>query len=714
MNSASTTPREPLLSTFPASTYEDWKQAANSLLKGASFEKSLITPTYEGIDLQPLYVRSSSPRTDVADQGISMLRSARKTGYLTQRWKVSQELPYSTPKEFNAAAVPDLQRGQDELNIVLDLAVLSGLDPDQSSSGRVGACGLSLANLQDLETALYSLSLKDTSLYFQSGVSSLQLTALLGALARKRGLQLDDLHGCMGTDPFGVLIWNGQLPISIEQAYHDMAALTSFARQHMPHMATMEVNTNAYHNSGAHASDELAFAIATGTEYLRALLTRGCDLTTVLKHLRFSMAVGGNFFMETAKFRALRMLWLRVIQAFDPSFSEIPFHLHARTGLWNKTVHDPYVNMLRTTTEAFSAVLGGCDSLHVGPFDEIIRTPDTFSRRIARNTHLILAEECDLTRTIDPAGGSWCIETLTHQLCQSAWKTFQEIESAGGMWSALQAGLPQAKVNATREKRMAHLFRRRDLIVGTNIYPNPDEKPLEVRLPDYTKLQRVRGEEIAQLRESSTGTIHQNTIEALNQLLHATPERIVPSAIQAAEAGATLGELSRTLWSKSSEPASITPLTITRASAPFEKLRLASQSIAPILQANIGPSRNYRMRADWTSGFFQVGGFRILNDRDFSTHEEVLDAVRSTGAGAVVITSTDDAYRSQVTALATALKQLNPSPLVLVAGAPGEQENEWRTAGVDDFIHVRVNCYEFLLSLQEKLSAHCPSSNRNR
>jgi methylmalonyl-CoA mutase len=702
-----------LLEEFEPHTYEAWKDAAIALLKGAPFDKKLITPTYEGFDLQPIYRRQDIeglPHLASMPGAGSQVRSARTEGYLKTPWLVSQELPYSTPKEFNQAAVTDVARGQNELGILLDLAAQTGLDPDSTDSGRVGACGLSVATLKDLETALSGIDMKETSLYFQSSTASLPVAALLCALARKRGLPLEELKGCFASDPLGTLAWNGLLPVSFDQAYRDMATLTEFADQQLTGMQTIEVNTNAYHNGGGNASDEIGFMLATGAEYVRAMQERGLAATTVLPRIRFSMAIGGNFFLEIAKFRAARMLWTRVAHAFlENSDQPVPFHLHARTGIWNKTFYDPYVNMLRTTTEAFSAVMGGCDSLHIGPFDEIIRVPNEFSRRIARNTHFILSEECDLTRTIDPAGGSWAIESLTDQLAQQAWNTFQEVEKAEGMAASLKAGLPQKKVETVRQQRTANLAKRRDLIVGTNIYPNATEQPLKAPLPDYKKIHQVRGQEIASFRTSDQSGSHEAVLTSLENILHAENDTRMEASIDAALTGATLGEISRTLWSGDGDNAEINPIQIRRSAMPFEQLRKTAEASGlshrpKILQANIGASRSYRMRADWTSAFFQVGGFELLNNTDFETSDDAVTAAASSKAPVIVITSTDDTYGECVPKLAADLKKLPHSPIVIVAGAPGEQEAEWRKAGVDDFVNIRSNCYEMLNELMKKIT----------
>ena len=221
--------------------------------------------------------------------------------------------------------------------------------------------------------------------------------------------------------------------------------------------------------------------------------------------IRFAFSIGSNFFMEIARLRAARLLWAKIVQAFGGGEEAQKMSIHARTSAWNQTVYDPYVNLLRATTEAFSSAVGGCDSLHVSPFDELVRAPDEFSRRIARNTHTVLREESQVTRTVDPAGGSWYVETLTDAVGHKTWAIFQEIEKQGGMAKALAAGWPQAQVADTAAKRAANIAKRKDIFVGSNMYPNLKETRLEPTPVDARAVQAERAAALKQFRASRQG-----------------------------------------------------------------------------------------------------------------------------------------------------------------------------------------------------------------
>src|SRR5581483_5141314 len=474
-------PHEPitrmkLLTEFPGVTYDDWRKLVEAELKGAPFDKKMFATAAEGIRLQPIYRREDVAGLKHVNSfpGFApFVRGSQAAGYVQQPWSVSQEIAFASAREFNHAARNSIGRGLAALNMVLDQATRDGHDPDWASPEQVGFGGLSIASLDDLDQALDGIDLESTSLFIRSGASAMPFAALLVALARKRKKTPTALRGCIEMDPLGVLAHQGKLPQSIDGAYREMAVLTRWAIEHAPHLQTICVHSRAWHESGANAVQELAFTLATGVEYLRAAGRRDLDVDQVAPRMRFAVTVGVNFFMEIAKLRALRMLWSRVIGTLGGKEVSKAMALHVRTSQWNKTVYDPYNNMLRATVEAFAGVLGGCDSMQVGAFDEVIRRPDDFSRRIARNTQLVLQKECHLDNVIDPAGGSWYVECLTAELAQRAWGLFQEVEKSGGMEAAMRSEFPQKAVVAAAAEKIKGVDRRRDSVIGVNQYANP-------------------------------------------------------------------------------------------------------------------------------------------------------------------------------------------------------------------------------------------------
>lgn len=701
---------ERLFDMFAPASYDAWRAAAEKTLKGVAFEKKLITRTYEGIDLQPIYTAAdtaSLPHTDSLPGQAPFIRGTSPLGYALQPWAVAQELPYPTVAAVNEAARFDLQRGLTTLHVPLDRATALGQDPDQAPAASVGNGGASLATVEDAVALLNGISLTGMPLLLPAASSALQVAALVVAAATRQGVQPNQLQGCIGADPLGTLAAYGSLPASLAQSYDAMAALTRWATGNAPQLRTILVQTYAFNNGGASAVQELAFALATGVDYLRAMQERGLDVNTVAPRMQFACSIGAPFFMEIARLRAARLLWGRVVAAFGGDAAAQKLYLHARTSSWTKTRTDGHNNMLRASSEAFAAVMGGCDSLHISPFDEAVGLPDEFSRRIARNVHVILQEECNFYRLVDPAGGAWYIEKLTDEVARKAWELFQEIERQGGMAAALSAGWPQEQVAATRGERLNQIAMRRDVIIGVNMFANLKEHPFEARVVDNQGLQTERSTALERQRAAGVAQVRQAALDALATAVKETPEKVVPSAIAAAEAGATLGELTGVLTAGAGAAPRVAPLPAHRGAEQFETLRLHMDQYAQrsgdrlaVFLANMGPVAQHKARADFATGFFTAGGFDVITNLGFATVEEAAQAAHDSGAPIVVICSTDDTYPELVPALVPLLKRDRPDTSIVLAGYPTDQIDALRAAGVDEFIHLRANCYATLERLQ--------------
>ena len=698
----------PTFDEFPPTPYEEWRKAIDKVLKGAPFEKRLVTKTYENIDLQPMYRQediAGLPQIDSLPGFAPYVRGASPLGYVAGSWDVAQEIPCATPAAFNEALRADLERGQNAVNLVLDHPTLHGVDADQAAAEDVGKEGLSLSSLADLAQALAGVDLETTPIYVQADTSALSFTALLAALVQQQGQSLAKLRGAIGMDPLGHLACHGHLPRDLNGVYDAMAQLTYWAKTEAPQLQTLTVQGHPYHNGGASATQELAFALATAVEYLRAMQERGLSIDDTAPRLRFAFSIGSNFFMEIASLRAARMLWAKIVQAFGGGAEAQKMRIHARTSTWNQTVYDPHVNLLRGTTEAFSAIVGGCDSLHISPFDELVRTPDDFSRRIARNTHIVLREETHITHTVDPAGGSWYVENLTDAVARQSWAIFQEVEKQGGMAKALAAGWPQGQVADTAAQRMANIAKRKDIFVGTNMYPNLKETRLETLPVDVKARQAERVAALSQFRAAADAGRKQ---AALAQI--AERGNKVDAAIQAALAGATLGEIAQATRIGAQAGPTINAVCTQRGALPFERLREATDALLArtgqrpqIFLAVMGPLTQHKARADFATAFLGVGGFETIYPAGFNTPDDAAAAALASGASTVVICSTDATYPEIVPPLARKLKQAKPGLTVLLAGYPADHVEAFKTAGVDDFIHMNANCLALLTMLQKKM-----------
>lgn len=693
---------------FPFPDMQEWKETAEQSLKGKPFE-SLMTNTYEGIQLKPLYVRKDVEKlthiNDLPGEG-SFVRGADYLRNPEKAWDIAQEISGRSPKALNEAVIQDLERGQTMVNLVVDEATKRGLDSDEADEQMVGLNGVPITSIEDLEAALANIDINKHRLFMQTGISTLPLYAGLLAYLNKQNKSAQELEAFIGLDPIGAIAAAGKSKLGIKRLYNSMAQLARWSNDNTPKVKTIYVQGEVYHNAGGSATEELAFALATGVEYISEMLERGLTIDEVANQIYFSFAVGSNVFMEIAKLRAARLLWSKIVASFGGSKEAQKMYIHARTSNWTKTVYDPYVNMLRTTTEAFAGAVGGADSMHVSPFDEAIRPADSFSRRIARNTQIILQEESYLNQIVDPAGGSWYVESLTDAVAAKAWELFQEVEKNGGMYEALKVGYIQQKVSETANKKKNNIETRKDRIVGTNMYPNLDEKPLQVReiIEDFKTptIERLKAKKAA-ARENVATALKAAKAAITND------EQLLPSFINAALEGATIGEMV-SLLAENCKGAEVEKLASRRSAESFEQLRKASENYKQktseypkVFFANLGPIPKHKARADFSSGYFAAGGFEAVKNDGFSSAEAAVNAAIESGIDTVVICGTDEQYEEFVPAIAGQLKAKNKDVYILVAGKPTpELEKQYVEAGVDEFIHVKSNCYQTLARLQKR------------
>ena len=692
------------LDEFTPPTDEEWKAACEALLKGAPFEKKMFTKTYEGITFDPMYTRKHTE--DILPKGVmpgmgDYLRGVDAAGYIGKPWGIAQACDETLPAENNELLRHEHDKGATIYHIVLDTASRTGVDARQAEA--VGDTGTSVTTVEDMHVLLTGLDLAKFPLYVYAGANAVPLLALVAAARRASGEDMAEVRGIVGADPIGALAADGKLPASLDAHYDSLAAAARWATVNAPHLRTVFVRSDVYSNGGANDVQEVASVLATATAYLRALCERGLTIDEAASQIAFAFSMGANFFLQIAKLRAVRPLWAQIVGAFGGSAEAQKMRIHARPALFFKTIYDPYVNMLRNTTEIFSGVVGGIDSFESAPFDEPIRKGDEFSRRIARNVQIMLQEEFGLLQPIDPAGGSWAVETLTRQMKEKIWAEFQRIEKEGGIIAALRAGSLQESMAAVLAARFKNADLRRDRIVGNNMYPNMTETLLETRAEDTAALKAQRTADIDAYL-SDIDVKHRD--EALASLRQA---HSVDHAVEAALAGATIAEL-MTAVTEGDGAETVTTIAPHRWSERFEALRQRTEEYkaekndnVKIFLANMGPIPQHKARADFTTGFLQVGAFEVLGNDGFKTVEEAADAARASGADAVVICSTDATYPEIVPALAPKLHEVLPKARVFLAGAaPKDLLETYKEAGIDEYISVRANCYEILESLQKQ------------
>jgi methylmalonyl-CoA mutase len=678
---------------FPPAGYDEWRALAEADLQGASFEQKLVTHAYEGIDIQPVYSRRDGPRGDdpMGFPGLPpFARGSRPLGAVATGWDLRQEHAHPDLAVTNQAIRDDLRGGVTSLLLRLDAAARNGLDADDPTAAELaGRDGMMVYHVDDLDRALAEVPLQTVGLALEAGAAFLPAAAALAALWRRRGVSLDQARGAFNADPLAVLARDGQLPVAPDVALGLMAGLAAWTASNCPHVTAVRVGTAPYHHAGATAAQDIAFGLATGVEYLRALTRAGLDIDTAARQILFSTAVGTHHFLAIAKLRAARRLWSQVVEACGGSPGAGAMRLHARISKRVLTLRDPYVNLLRNTVACFAAGLGGAEAITSVPFDAAAGLPDAFSRRIARNTALILQEEARLHRVIDTPGGSWYLDWLSDQVAQKAWAIFQELERGGGMLQALADGSVANQIDSAFVPRARNLARRKEGITGVSEFPNVNEPPVVRPAPDRAALRAAATRRLASARRSAV----------------ATGEPSVAAVIEAAEQGASIGQLARALGFHAT-PTVIPPLTPHPFAEPFEELRqasdawLAARGQRPrVFLASMGPVAHHTARATYSRNFFEAGGFEVVGSDGFRDADTAARAFADSGATVAVICSSDKLYPEVVPALAPQLKAAGARSVVL-AGNPGASEAAWRGAGVDRFIFIKC---DVLATLREML-----------
>lgn len=716
MSSQHHDPNEPLkrLQTdFPVRPYADWKLTAEKDLKGAPFDKKLITKTPEGIDLQPLYTSENSRLASAAEENPgsgSFYRSTPASGYHGFPWAVAQEFPFALAEDIRDRVQNELSRGLSAITLDLDEATGLGIDADYARPGQVGTTGLSVSGIRSVNRALEGTDTAKVPVYVQAGFSSLPLLALWLAAAKTRGTDVHQLSGSIEADPFGWMVRKGSLPVPANQVFDEMAETLRYTSSNSLHLKTIGISSVPYQETGASAVHELAFILATGAAYLRELTSRGIPVDTAIDSIRISTATGPHFFTEVAKYRALRLLWTQLAAAFGSSAPVPP--VHARTSSYYQSTLDAHTNLLRVATMAFSAITGGVQSIHSSAYDELFATPSDFSRRIARNTQIILKEEAHLDHVIDPAGGSYYIETLTADLAQAAWDLFRDIERKGGMLQALTDGYPQSLVNDLHASRTSDLAKRKTIMVGVNQYCNPKEERVIYRKPDAEQIHRVRSEYLQKYRVSGAQEKHIRILDLLQSVSNRTAPNLVAACVDAVAEGATLGELCKSLRPGSDSGPEITSLASRRLAEAYEKLRADSFAFGDrtgsnpsIFLAIMGEAAQYKARADFSRGFFETGGFKVVYpSAGFTSPEDAVKAAAESKAGAIVICSTDDTYPELVPPLTAGIKKVLPGVPVILAGFPKDQVDAHKASGVDEFIFLGADVIQILNRILSRLT----------
>lgn len=699
--------QQTLLDEFSVPSYDEWLALVEKQLKGAPFDKRLITKTSEGISIQPIYMKNKGfDKGNSIPGSFPFTRHVDAIGKLKDGWEVSQEFVYPETDMFNQSVLYDLNRGLTSVSFSLDYPSGLGQDPDKDSNGDTGQGGLSLASRADLVTAFKKIDFSSISLQANPRQAYLAFYCLLIDFLDSRKISRDTLKGNMIADPFAQLAENGGLTCPLDKAIDEVAACVAWSSENTPSFKSLGIDLSVYERAGASAIQELAVALGAGVEYMRLLQDRGIDLETTAGNMVFHFAMGSDFFLNIAKVRAARRLWSTVIKTCGCSEQVQRMRIHARTSSYNKTLFDPHVNLLRATTEAYSAVLSGCDSICVAPFDSISGLPDEMSRRISRNIQIILKEECHGHRIIDPGGGAWFLEDLTNNLAESAWSEFQEMEKQGGLSQILLQGNLQQQVAEVAASKKAEVGKRKQVIVGTNMYSIQGEIPHAGLKFDYRAFQEKRNTEMFQYK-SSRNIAADGPVPNLSDEF--TPTQMMETVLNLAKQEATIGQLSEALGHSTESCFTTRSLDKNRLASDYEELRQNADIFKAktgdwpqVFLVNMGPLKQHKARADFSTGFVEPGGFQVIGNEGFESVQSAVDATIAAKAKIAVICSTDDTYPTLVPEIAKKVKASRPDMTLVLAGYPKDHVESFKAAGIDEFIHLKASNLDLLRLFHQK------------
>lgn len=612
--------KEKLFGMFEPTSTEAWKAKIVADLKGADFGKKLVWRTNEGFNVQPFYRLEDIkdlPTINTYPGQFPYVRGTRDNN----DWLIRQTFGCETASEMNAEARHAIDRGCDSVGFKLKGDVDATL----------------------IDTLLSDIDIKKIEVNIDCCPRrAVEVAKLLVAYIQGKGAE-KEFRGSINFNPFKRLLRHG-LDFKGDIAAEACALLDVV--KPVENLRCLAVDSVMFCNAGAFISQELGYALAWGAEWMTMLTEAGRCPNEVARRIKFNMGISSNYFMEIAKFRAARMLWAEIVRAYKADDESAKMHAHATTSQFNQTIYDAHVNLLRSMTETMSAALACVDSIETLPFDLQYKQPDEFSERIARNQQLLLREESHLDKVVDPAGGSYYIETLTVSIADAAWKVFNKVVDEGGFLAALRKGDVQKDVNASGVKRHTDVARRKEILLGTNQYPNFSE----------TALQKIENESCKCGCGCSTD--------------------VADGAVES--------------------------LIFDRAASQFEQLRLDTERSGKrpkVFMLTIGNLAMRLARAQYSANFFGCAGYEIIDNIGFDSVEKGVDAAMEKGADVVVLCSSDDEYAEYAPA---AYKYLNGRAMFVVAGNPACAE-DLKAIGIEHFIHVRVNVLDTLVDFNAKL-----------
>jgi methylmalonyl-CoA mutase len=543
-------------SAFPQGIAEKWAALATAELKGKPLSR-LDWTTPEGIRVQPFY--SALDLEAIEAQGFPLrdavpgfppyLRGPRATMYANRPWTVRQYSGFSTAEESNRFYRANLEAGQMGLSVAFDLATHRGYDSDHPRVvGDVGKAGVAIDSVEDMKILFDGIPLDRMSVSMTMNGAVLPVLAGYIVAAEEAGVAQDKLSGTIQNDILKEFMVRNTYIYPPGPSMRIVADIIEYTSRHMPKFNSISISGYHMEEAGATSVQELAFTLADGLEYVRAALSRGLKIDEFAPRLSFFFGIGMNFFMEIAKLRAARLLWARLLAPFSPvDPASLALRTHCQTSGVSLTEQDPHNNIVRTTIEALAAVLGGTQSLHTNSFDEALALPTPASMRIARNTQLILAEETGITHVVDPLGGSYYLESLTHSIAEAAAALIAEVEALGGMTKAVEAGMPKLRIEEAAARRQAAIDRNEETIVGVNKYVSGEPTAIDLLDIDNTAVRTAQIARLEKVRRERDAKRCDQALTALTEAARSGRANLLALAIAAMRARATVGEVSDAL-----------------------------------------------------------------------------------------------------------------------------------------------------------------------
>lgn len=474
------------------------------------------------------------------------LRGPYATMYALRPWTIRQYAGFSTAEESNAFYRRNLAAGQKGLSVAFDLATHRGYDSDHPRvEGDVGKAGVAIDSVEDMKILFDQIPLDQMSVSMTMNGAVVPIMAFYIVAAEEQGVALDQLSGTIQNDILKEFMVRNTYIYPPLPSMHIISDIFQFTAQRMPKFNSISISGYHMQEAGATADLELAFTLADGLEYVKAGIGAGLDIDAFAPRLSFFWATGMNYFMEVAKMRAARVLWSKIIKRFDPKNNKsMALRTHSQTSGWSLTEQDPYNNIARTCIEALAAATGHTQSLHTNALDEAIALPTDFSARIARNTQIYLQEETNITKVVDPLGGSYYVESLTNELIEKAWTIIEEIESLGGMAKAIETGMPKLRIEEAAARKQARIDAGKDIIVGVNRYVVEEQGQLETLEVDNAKVLKSQLERLNRLKAERNGDDVETALSAITESASSGKGNLLDLAVEAARKRATLGEIS--------------------------------------------------------------------------------------------------------------------------------------------------------------------------